>query len=177
MTNSVMENITKDNYTLLQLLPKHWKEYKSIRLEALKTNPGMFGSNYASESNYSEKDWVSLLENELRGMFALYHDKTLVGLSGVAIKKDQPTTAIFFASFIKPAHRGKGLSKMFYEARMEWVLQKKCKFITVSHRIGNTSSAAAIKRFGFKYAHTEEVNWPDGMRADEVTYSIEVNNS
>jgi RimJ/RimL family protein N-acetyltransferase len=172
-----MKYIIKESYTLQHLLPCHWEEYKSIRLIALKTNPEMFGSNYAKESTYTKNDWTSLLENEFRGMFALYHDKSLVGLSGVAIRKENPTTAIFFASFIEPSHRGKGLSKLFYDARMEWVRQKQCSLITVSHRSGNKTSEAAIKRFGFKYTNAEEVNWPDGMRAAELTYVLELNNS
>ena len=159
------------------MLPCHWEEYKSIRLTALKTNPEMFGSTYANESTYTRNDWTSLLENELRGMFAMYHEKSLVGLSGVAIRKETPTTAIFFAAFIEPAHRGKGLSKLFYEARMEWVHKKQCSLITISYRSGNTTSEAAIKRFGFRYTQTEEVNWPDGIRSGELTYVLELNKS
>jgi GNAT superfamily N-acetyltransferase len=172
-----MKYILKENYTLQHLFPPQCEEYKSIRLIALITNPEMFGSNYAKESVYTKDDWTSLLENELRGMFALYHDKSLVGLSGVAIRKENPTTAIFIASFIEPAHRGKGLSKLFYEARIEWARQKQCKLITVSHRFGNKTSEAAIKRFGFKYTNTEEVNWPDGIRAAELNYVLELNES
>jgi len=172
-----MGNTNKENYTVLHLLPCHWEEYKSIRLEALETNPEMFGSPYAKESTYSEMEWKALLENKYRGMFALYHNQSLIGLSGVTIKKDNTATAIFFASYIKPAHRGKGLSNLLYEARMEWVRLQKCQFITVSHRAGNESSEAAIKRFGFKYSHTEPVNWPDGMKADELTYLFQLNQS
>jgi GNAT superfamily N-acetyltransferase len=172
-----MKNISKESYTLQHLLPCHWEEYKSIRLRALKTNPKMFGSNYAKESTYSKNDWISLLENGFRGIFALYHDKSVVGLSGVAIRKENPTTAIFFASFIEPTHRGKGLSKLLYEARMEWARQKQCSLITVSHRSGNKISEAAIKSFGFKYTNAEEVNWPDGKRAEELTYVLELNKS
>jgi len=169
-----VENLTKGKYSLQRLLPCHWEEYKIIRLEALRTNPEMFGSNYAKESIYSVEDWTLLLENDSRAIFALYDDQMLVGLSGAAIKKDNPTTAIFFSSFIEPSHRGKGLSKLFYTARMKWARQKRCKLATVSHRIGNASSEAAIKGFGFKFAHAEEVNWPDGMRAEELTYLLEL---
>lgn len=169
-----MEHIAKDNYTLQRLLPPQWEDYKSIRLEALHTNPEMFGSNYAKEVAYSQNDWLSFLENESRAMFALYHGKSLIGLSGVTLKKDDATIAVLFASFIKSAHRGKGLSKLFYKARIDWARQKKCGLIIVSHRVGNTLSKAANQRFGFKYTHAEEVNWPDGVRAEELMYSLEL---
>lgn len=164
----------EDEYTLRRLLPSQWEDYKSIRLEALKTNPEMFGSNYAKEATYSQSDWVSFLENDSRAMFALYHATSLIGLSGVTLKKDDATTAVLFASFIQLSHREKGLSKLFYQARIDWARQKKCRLIIVSHRIGNILSKAANQRFGFKYTHTEEVNWPDGVRADELVYSLEL---
>ena len=170
-----MKNIAKDNYSLQRMSPSQWREYKSIRLEALKTNPDLFGSNYDKEVLYNEIDWTSLLENDSRAMFALYHAKLLVGLTGITLKKDDATTAIMFASFIKLPHRGRGLSKLFYQARIDWARQKRCKSIIVSHRVGNASSKAAIQQFGFKYSHAEQVKWPDGVWAEELIYLLELN--
>lgn len=170
-----MKNTVRDNYSLQRMLPSQWREYKSIRLEALKTNSEMFGSNYDKEFLYNENDWTSLLENDSRAMFALYHSKLLVGLSGITLKKDDATTAIMIASFIKLPYRGKGLSKLFYQARIEWARQKKCKSIIVSHRFGNAPSKAANQQFGFKYSHAEQVKWPDGVWAEELIYLLELN--
>lgn len=169
-----MNNNTKDNYTLRRLLPVEWKEYKSIRLEALQTNPDMFGSNYLKEAAYSQNEWVALLENDARAIFALYDNDLLIGLTGVALKKEDTTTAILFASFIKKQYRGKGLSELFYQARIDWALYKKCKSIVVSHRAGNDISKAANQRFGFIYTHSENVTWPDGISADELMYSLQL---
>jgi len=169
-----MENTAKDKYTLRRLLPAQWEEYKSIRLEALKTNPEMFGSNYAKEVIYNQNDWLSFLENDSRAMFGLYHHGSLIGLSGVTLDKNDATTAVLFASFIQLSHRGKGLSKLFYQARIDWARQKKCGSVIVSHRAGNEFSKAANQRFGFKYTHAEEVSWPDGVRADELKYKLEL---
>ncbi len=169
-----MHPTNMDEYTLQRLLPSQWEEYKAIRLEALKTNPEMFGSSYESEVVYSQHDWISLLEKETRAIFALYHTNSLVGLCGVALKKDEPSKAILFSSFIKMPHRGKGLSKLFYQARINWARQKNCSAIVVSHRVGNELSKAANQRFGFKYTHTKEVTWPDGALANELNYSLEL---
>jgi GNAT superfamily N-acetyltransferase len=169
-----MENITKDNYRLQLMVPSQWQEYRSIRLEALKTNPEMFGSSYYNEGLYHENDWRSLLENNSRAIFALYHMESLIGLSGVTLKKDDPSVAVLFASFIQSAHRGKGLSKLFYQARIDWARQKGCRSIIVSHRVGNSLSKAANQRFGFKYFNTEEVNWGDGVRSDGLVYVLDL---
>lgn len=170
-----MKNTARDNYSLQRMSPSEWREYKSIRLYALKTNPEMFGSNYAKEFLYNKNDWKSFLGHDSRAMFGLYHAKLLVGLSGITLKKDDATTAIMFASFIKLPHRGNGLSKLFYQARIDWARQKKCKSIIVSHRVGNTPSRAANQQFGFKYSHSEHVKWPDGVWAEELIYKLELN--
>lgn len=54
------ENIRSGNrYTLEHMVPSQWELYKSIRLEALQTNPEVFGSNYAKEVLYTQENWVS----------------------------------------------------------------------------------------------------------------------
>ncbi|ULT23201.1 hypothetical protein KUH03_28880 [Sphingobacterium sp. E70] len=39
----------KENYVLQRLAPAQWEDYKKVRLEALHTDPGVFGSNYQRE--------------------------------------------------------------------------------------------------------------------------------
>lgn len=169
-----MKSNTEDNYSLQRLLPTKWEAYQSIRLEALQTNPEMFGSSYAKEVIYSQNDWIALLENDKRAIFALYDTDSIIGLTGVAIDKEDATSAILFSSFIKPAHRGRGLARLFYQARIDWAREKKCSSITVSHRAGNEISKAANQRFGFKYTYTKKVTWPDGVSADEVMYTLQL---
>ncbi|MBB2148082.1 GNAT family N-acetyltransferase [Pedobacter gandavensis] len=169
-----MKHNTKNNYSLHRMLPTEWEAYKSIRLEALQTNPEMFGSNYQKEAAYSQNDWVAFLENDARAIFGLYDMESLIGLTGVAIKKEDATKAILFASFIKPLYRGKGLSKLFYEARIDWAKEKKCHIIVVSHRAGNEISRAANQRFGFKFLQAKKIAWPDGEFADELIYALQL---
>lgn len=167
-----MNNYTKDQYTLQRLLPDDWEKYKSIRLEALQTNPEMFGSNYTKESAYDQNEWQALLENERRAMFVLYDHTELIGITGVGIRKEDLTTAILIASFIKHPYRGRGLSRLFFQARIDWAKHKNCQFIEVSHRSGNEQSKAAIQSFGFQYSHKENILWPDGIYDDELVYKL-----
>lgn len=169
-----MKSNTTNNYSLQRLLPAQWEDYKSIRLEALQTNPAMFGSNYGKESAYTQKEWMSFLENDRRAVFALYAMEALIGLTAVTLDKDEETNAILFASFIKPEYRGKGLTKLFYQARIEWAQSKNCASVTVSHRAGNEISKSSNQRFGFKYVNSKNVAWPDGVYADELFYSLQL---
>ncbi|MBL1408496.1 GNAT family N-acetyltransferase [Sphingobacterium faecale] len=161
-------------YDLIRLSADQWQAYKDIRLEALQAEPGKFGSNYAKESNYSDQEWSTLLENDNRAIFGLYHQSNLVGLTGVALFYGDHSKALLFSSYIKPEHRGKGVSTLFYEERMAWARQKNCRSILVSHRAGNEASKAANQRFGFVYTHSEKVTWPDGSTDDELMYSLDI---
>ncbi|WP_126973944.1 GNAT family N-acetyltransferase [Gynurincola endophyticus] len=143
-------------------------------MEALRTDPGMFGSNYLQEEQYDQQHWISLLENKSRAIFGLYNEQQLIGLTGVVLNKENASNAIFIASFIRPAYRGKGLSRLFYQARIDWARQQKCQSITVSHREGNTVSRAANQYFGFKYSHAENIDWPDGVQAKSLIYTLQL---
>lgn len=163
-----------EQYSLKRMSSEQWEDYKEIRLEALRTEPSKFGSNYAKEASYSNADWCSLLENENRAIFGLYHFDSLIGLTGVALFNGDPSKAIFFSSFVQPHHRGRGLSALFYKERINWAKQKGCASILVSHREGNDVSRAANQRFGFEFTHAEDVLWPDAIRAKELMYALNI---
>ncbi|MDM1296239.1 GNAT family N-acetyltransferase [Sphingobacterium sp. N143] len=167
-----MDVLGKGNYTLRRLETTAWADYKTIRLEALQTNPEFFGSNYKKESAYNDDDWISLLGNPACAIFGLYDQEVLIGMTGVILDRDDSSNAILIASFIKEPFRGNGLSKLFYEARITWARQKGCNRITVSHRDGNDASKAANQSFNFKYTHAQDVIWPDGVSAKEYMYVL-----
>lgn len=168
----VKEEMKKENYVLRRLAPAQWQDYKKIRLEALHTDPGVFGSNYQREAAYSQQDWVALLENQNCAIFGLYDHEAIVGLTGVIVDRDDASNAILIASFVREPHRGKGLSRLFYLARIAWARKKGCAQITVSHRAGNEPSKAANQAFNFTYTHSREVEWPDGTVAAELMYVL-----
>lgn len=169
-----MNSYSKDNYSLHRLLSNQWQDYKSIRLEALQTNPEMFGSNYAKESQYTPQDWQDVLNSNARAMFALYDQDEIIGVTGVVLKKEDSSKAAMIASFIKPEYRGNGLSKLFYQARIDWARDMGCEFITVGHREGNELSKAANQSFGFEYTSYEEQIWPDGTKANRLDYRLKL---
>lgn len=165
---------TKDHYSLRRFLPADWAIYKIIRLEALKNDPAVFGSNYDKEFKYEDEEWRSILENPERAFFGLFHDNTLIGVTGVARKKDKEDEVILVASYIHRTHRGKGLSELFYKARLDWARNNGYKHVIVSHRISNEASKAANQKHGFRYTHSEKEIWPDGIEADQLYYVLDL---
>jgi RimJ/RimL family protein N-acetyltransferase len=171
---SAMTEYRQSMYCLCRLLPVDWRSYKSIRLEALATDPGVYGSNLIKESAFPDEQWLYRLGQSGSAYWALFCAEELVGLTGIYSDPDHPDEAKFIASFIRPRHRGKGLSALFYSARIDWAVEKGLKRLLVSHRAGNDPSRAAIIRAGFKYTHSESQRWPDGRDAEHMFYTLEL---
>ena len=55
-------------------------------------------------------------------MFGLFDGDCLIGITAAFALAEDPAaqTAIFGMSFILPEYRGRGLSRLLYEARLEW---------------------------------------------------------
>jgi RimJ/RimL family protein N-acetyltransferase len=146
--------------------------YKAMRLEALQTEPGMFGNSYAMEAAFAEADWMKRVSSENSAVFGLYCGDELAGITGIVINTERPDEAYMTQSYIRIAHRGKGLSRMLYEARLGWAKEKNIKRLVIGHRERNTISKSANQRYGFKYTHRENRTWPDGETEDMVYYEL-----
>ena len=162
------------NYTVRQFHSSDWQHYKAIRLEALQVEPGVYCSSYADESERTESQWQERLSRSDCAYFGLYNNDELVGMAGVMPEGTDGEYELI-AAYIKKPHRGKGLSKLLYKARIEWAKSNGVKSLIISHRKSNTASMAANQRFGFKYTYTEEDRlWHDGKREDNLYYKLEL---
>lgn len=150
-----------------------WPLFKKLRLEALLTDPGVFGAFYQQESLRSDDEWKSRLCDVEKAYFGLFTENNeCIGLTGIAKQKDDPQTAILVASYIRRGYRGQGLSSLLYKSRLQWAKNNDVKKTIISHREGNQTSKSANQHFGFTYTHTENVIWPDGEQAPNVFYKL-----
>lgn len=156
-------------YTIRKFEPEDLEAYKWIRLEALKTEPGNFGNSHTKESSFEECVWLDRLSNPDSACFGLYSKDKLIGLTGIFHDPQKPGEAYLTQSYIRKEHRGKGLSRMLYEARIQWAKEKGLNNLLVGHRKSNSASHAANQAFGFIYSHSELRTWPDGSK-EEMQY-------
>jgi RimJ/RimL family protein N-acetyltransferase len=159
-------------YTIRKFLPEEADAYKAIRLEALQTAPGNFGNSYAKELAFDDAVWLERLNNPNSACFGLFADEELIGLTGIFHDPNQPGEAYMTQSFIRAEHRGKRLSRMFYETRIAWAIEKGLTCLLIGHRKSNIASYAANQAFGFKYSHSESRIWPDGVEEEMCYYKL-----
>ena len=166
--------INDQTFEIIKLQEADWLTLKTIRLEALSSKDAkVFGLTYEQESAQSEDDWKWRLNDQRQAYFGLFLDnRDCIGLTGIYTNEKSDDTANLFASYIRSEYRGKGLSSLFYDARINWARENGYKKIIVSHRDGNDASKAANQRFGFNYTHTENYDWPDGSKAAHIYYQL-----
>ena len=72
----------------------------------------------------------------------------------------------------QPKYRGRGLSKLIYEARLDWARINDYERVIVAHRNGNDASRAANQAFGFKLYESEKIEWFDGTKDLDCRYEL-----
>lgn len=160
------------SYTIRQLLHNDVAAYKAMRLEALQTEPGMFGNSYAMEAAYPGEHWEHRCTNPGCAIWGLYANDELIGITGIIQNAENPAEGYMTQSYIRRAHRGKHLSRLLYGARIAWAKEHGISRLVISHKASNISSKAANQRFGFTYTHSENRTWPDGTTEDNLYYEL-----
>ena len=162
-------------YSIRKLEEKDWRVFSEIRLRALQTDPGVFGSNHEQESKFTEAEWRSRLNDPDSAVFGVFDDDRPVGMTGVAVDRDDPSrkTALLWGSWLEPDAREKGISKLLYDARIGWARQQPGVVrIIVSHRESNVASKFANQKFGFVPTHVTNKVWNDGLTEKEFHYEL-----
>jgi RimJ/RimL family protein N-acetyltransferase len=163
------------NYSVRKLEENDWRLFSKIRLCALQTDPKVFGSTYEREAKFTEAEWRGRLNDPDSGVFAIFDELGSVGMTGVAVDRDDSSrkTALLWGSWLAPGARGKGLSKLLYEARIGWARkQPGVERIIVSHRESNVASMLANQKFRFVCTHMTEKIWNDGIAEREFHYEL-----
>lgn len=165
---------THQNYHIRQLRTAELELYRNLRLEALQTEPGVFGNSYEMEAAFTPEQWLARVTNPRAACFGLFCNQELVGITGITCSAERPDEAYLSQSYIRAGHRGKGLARLLYEARINWARTHGVRYLVVGHRESNLVSKAANQRFGFTYTHRESRTWPDGVTEDMLYYRREI---
>jgi RimJ/RimL family protein N-acetyltransferase len=129
-----------------------WDIFKSLRLQALRDEPGVFAATYDSAAALSPEEWQDTIQGPGHQVFGLFDGARLIGITAAFTWQEDPSgeTALLAMSFIIPEYRGRGLSRLLYQARLDWIrAHSQFKRVVVFHRESNETSRRAIHRHGF----------------------------
>lgn len=161
--------------SLRRLLPDDFALLRDIRLLALQSDPHVFGSSFAREKEYDDAAWTAQLENPDVGIFGIFDDAGIAGMTAVGVARDnlEKNVAVMWGSWLRADLRGQGLSVKMYQARIDWArAHETVQRIVVSHRQSNAASMHANQKHGFVFTHQHPHVWHDGVTEDHVFYEL-----
>lgn len=159
-------------YRIQHFSSPDWEAFKTIRLEALQAEPAVYAASYEEMKDMADEFWQNRLADDNWAYFGLYTDDELVGLSGIMRDTGNKDEAELIASYIRNEHRKKGLSQLFYTARIEWARANGVQRLIISHRESNLASKHANQHFGFQFTHSVPRLWHDGKWEENVYYEL-----
>jgi RimJ/RimL family protein N-acetyltransferase len=163
----------KDTIEIKQLALENWPDLKTIRLDALNSDPSGFLSSYAADIKKPDQHWQRSFKNAEMRVFGVYDGAKIIGMGGLHPEKDTPRATRLGGGYIKQAYRGRGLGGQLLQIRIDWARASGLyDEIYVSHRQGNMASQAMINKAGFSHHKTQSIAWPDGQMDDELIYRL-----
>jgi len=131
--------------------------------------------SYDEQIKISESGWRELLDGNGKCVFGLFENNQIIGLAAVLTWHNDPSgqSGLMAMDYIDAKYRGRHLSWLLYEARINWAINHvPFKRLVTSHREGNEASRRANQAFGFKFIGKELIDWPDGCKAFDHTYEL-----
>ena len=94
---------------IVRLPEERWKEYRKLRLEALKVEPSAFGSSLEEESEFTEGVW----RKRIKGVLFAVSEGRPVGLLSYIFEDRVKTrhVAHIYSVYVTPKYRGKGIGE------------------------------------------------------------------
>ena len=163
--------------TTRALTPQDWQTFRRIRLRALCAHPDVYSGSYGEAAARSERDWIEMLDGNGKCIFGLFDGNRIIGIAAVFTSRADPDgqSGVLAMDYIDPSYRGWRLSKLLYQARIDWAKQHPpFRRLVVAHREGNEPSRRANQSFGFKFVGKDEMDWPDGTNAPEYIYELDL---
>ncbi len=135
-----------------------WRLLRSLRLAALSTDPGAFGSTYEREVAFDDEEWQALAGAAATGAGSCYllaeQDGEVVGLIGAWWPSDAEFPEMV-SMWVRPEARGGGVARRLVDGLIEWARDVDAAGIGLYVTLGNDPAERLYRSAGFD-------DWPDG---------------
>lgn len=101
-----------------------WREYRDLRLRALRDSPDAFGSTYGMEVARPDDIWSSRINSAIssgteRAFFASNQEE-VCGLVWCKLSASEPGVADIFQKWVAPSSRGLGAGRALLNEAIAW---------------------------------------------------------
>ncbi|MEO5930372.1 MAG: GNAT family N-acetyltransferase [Candidatus Kapaibacterium sp.] len=167
----MQNNRPPDGISIITLPPERWREFRALRLQALKEEPQAFGSSYERNITQPDQHWIDRLKSvEERIWEALFAEDNgeLVGLMGAHFPQETPDTAVIVMVFVRREKRGLGIAEMLLESLLQRLRGRPgIERAALTVNMAQKTAVALYTRFGFRTMRIEAGMMGDGNIHDE----------
>jgi ribosomal protein S18 acetylase RimI-like enzyme len=159
---------------VLTLPTSAWKEYKELRLAALKNEPQAFGSSYERESAYPDEEWQERLKEAAEGkrhIFFARLDEKLVGMvaGGRDYEESNSNVAYIWGLYIDASLRRKGIAKLLMSKVLEELSKDRgIQTIRLEANVEQESAVKLYESLGFKKTQAFLRRMGNGLEHQEI---------
>lgn len=143
-----------------KLSPEAWPVYRTLRLEALRTEPHAFAASHAVNAARPDDWWRGRLENAQvdprRTLLFAFDDEAAVGMVGAYPNEEGEAEII--AMYVRPAARGRGVGRLLMRA----VLEELGGSAVLDVRAAQSAAVALYHACGFEVERAYDAPHPDG---------------
>ncbi|MDB5034703.1 MAG: GCN5-related N-acetyltransferase [Chlorobi bacterium] len=172
---------TPDTVSIITLPPERWREFRALRLQALKEEPQAFGSSHEGNLAYPDQYWIDRLINVEKGMGDILFAEdngTLVGLMGNYFPQETPDTAVVVMVFVQPEKRGEGIAGVLLETLLNRLRDRpEIERAALTVNVEQKAAVALYTRFGFTIIRTTPDMMGDGNIYDEYIMEKSLRNN
>jgi ribosomal protein S18 acetylase RimI-like enzyme len=143
-------------YRVHTLTPEDWREFRAVRLEALKDSPNAFWQTYDAEAALDDAAWQEWVSSRIRpagqALFAVVDESgAWVGIVGAALDPRHPKVAHVFSLYVAPGHRGPaaGVGALLLDASVEWARGTDADVLRLDANEVNQRALAFYRRHGW----------------------------
>lgn len=126
--------------------------YRSIRLEALESDPAAFGSTYEHEAAYDESMWrkrMITFSGRPCQIFVAESGDTTVGIVGIGAGVGSDD-AVLWGMWVRSDQRGTGVGRNLVDAAVEWARDQEARAIVLQVAPGNDGAGRFYEQEGFE---------------------------
>ena len=142
--------MTKTKFRVIK--NSEWREYRNIRLAALKEAPDAFGSTFESAREYPDQEWekrCAFLDIQTDYPLVAIIDGIFVGIVWSKISQPEKTICHIYQMWVKPEYRGLNLGRKLLIDSISWAQSKNVESIQLSVTCGNSPAQKLYESLGF----------------------------
>ena len=147
--------MSDEETSIVKLEPRHWRDWKALRLEALQRDPAAFSSTYDETVTRPDEHWQERLANPLSILLMAYADGRPIGMVGALLGDDDgdAAVAVVFSMYVRAAHRQQGVGRSLMHALIAHVAADP-QIVTVRLNVRAEQEAACrlYESLGFRLA-------------------------